>query len=611
MSHDFDSFDSEDIENMLGGYNGVDNVDNVDNDNINRLINKNGTLNKEYINDQAKKLGEIFKKMGEGKDVWKYFESTTQRKGKKITFADKSGLINSDGTPHSDTSEKKRAINDILTSLAVNNMVTDEIKRKIIIAFTIDFFNNVLQTYCEIVGINKNKLAFIYKGGNVLRLIFLDAMYEVPKHIANDIIKELISYFKISDNDYECKMALDIHEGTGMTYDEVFRNLTAISHMVLLVIRRTISSNKNFFALYDYYAKNYDAKKQVIDLEIDNIKKQIKDAYNGDLVSITHGRGICNDNMKETTCDGLSDIFYANQSDQNNPNLPKQKETKVNDIVVLNDGNEPNINVNNNKVYALDQMGMPTNSNNEKASPLRVSTNTGITIEKFNPNTEKKTNLRFNLVRTKWVFEAEVIINMIKTQMMFTAEHIDVSLQYMAGLYLDTYKIYNYDGVEYLSYNYDYYIYDLFRILFEEVAYPWDDLKYLKRLYRIIFLYCFWFKYNKIPLSIIIETLSKLQVYILKLQNTLPNNTKEIYEQLLNYIDNLSSKIKLEIKIKEFFVIMSIITGKITDIKDVEEYKKFWKNTTDIITIMNDMFKKLLGEIKNDVTCDDKKKYIV
>ena len=61
--------------------------------------------------------------------------------------------------------------------------------------------------------------------------------------------------------------------GTGMTYDEVFRNLTAISHMVLLVIRRTISSNKNFFALYDYYAKNYDAKKQVIDLEIDNIKK--------------------------------------------------------------------------------------------------------------------------------------------------------------------------------------------------------------------------------------------------------------------------------------------------------------------------------------------------
>ena len=509
----------------------------------------------------------------------------------------------------------KRATNAVLTDMVINNMVTDETKRIMIIDFTIKMFSGVLKKYCELVGIESSKVLFIYKGGNVLRKIFMESMAEIKPDIAKPYIKELSSYFKLSDNDYEVKIDININDGVfdnngnPMTYDDIYRNLTCVCHYVLSVIRRNIASEKNLYGFYDYYGLNYEAKKEKIKPQIKALEDEIEKTYNSTLLSITHGIGICKENNSE--CSKNADVFYYNGY-----NGLQEVELKMNDIFVLNDGNEANPNPDNNKVFSTLQLGMPSNT-----FPIRISTNTGILIEKINPTNNKKSYIRFNLTRTKFIFYIliENKENKLKNVLNASGEMIDVSLQYKSGLDHSSFADYTYgdsDGQIYKSYNYDYYIYDLYRILFEETQYPWNELKYTKRLIRLVFLYCFSFKYYNYSSFDTKNILSEIIELMTELKNSLPSDSSKIYETIYYYFN--SGKIKKEIKFKELFEVMAKISKTISD-EDNEKRKlcdNFWGTAIYIAKEMRDLFSEYTIEIeKTEGICSEtpqiqSKKYV-
>jgi hypothetical protein len=331
-----DKLDNMDLLRMFGGT--IDKIEEntlLDQIKENTLLynsNNGKELNINYINSQIDSIIKQIKEFGNGKEIWKYFMNYVKKSGNKVDFStyakDEVG-----GTPEY---EKKRATNAILTDIVVNHIVSEESKRNMIIDFTIRMFSGVLKKYCQLVGIESNKVEFIYKGGNVLREIFNKSMKEIKPDIAKPYKKELDSYFKISDNDYSVEIDNNVHNGVfdnngnPMTYDDIFRNLTCVCHFVLSVIRRNIASEKNLYGFYDYYGLTYEAKKQKIEPQIKSLEEELLKTYNSKLLSITHGIGICKENINGLECSKNADVFYYNGYDG-----LKEVELKMNKTLIL------------------------------------------------------------------------------------------------------------------------------------------------------------------------------------------------------------------------------------------------------------------------------------
>jgi hypothetical protein len=243
--------------------------------------------------------------------------------------------------------------------------------------------------------------------------------------------------------------------------------------------------------------------------------------------------------------------------------------------------------------------------------PVRLSTNTGIKIIKVDTN-KNETLVRFNLTRTKFTFTLKIqnITTDVISTLNTTGEMIDVSLQYKNGLKYEVLQDYEYgDGQVYKSYNYTYYILDLFRVLFMESQYPWFDIKYKKRLTRIIFLYCFSFKHYLYSSYDTKNRLDEIIKFMTLLKNTLPKNSSQIYQTIYSYFD--SNKIKKEIKFKELFEVMEATSKTIqdTDNETIKLYREFWETSIDVVEKLCKMFSEFAKELeKTEGTCSEPQK---
>jgi hypothetical protein len=565
------------------------------------LLNDKGELDDSYVNSRIDEIIRIVKEQyNNGESLWDRIKEKVERDGKLTTFEEIDGV---DQVGY----EEMRPINTFFTDKVVNNMVTTEQKRHLIVNFTIKMYKGVLEKYCELVGINKDHIVFIYKGGNVLRFLFTESTKEIPRSISSQIYDEFSQYFKISDNDYEVKISDDIFKHKPESeqnafYDKIYRNLTALCYIIICVIRRNMAAPDNLYQLTDYYGLQYDAKKQIIEKDKDVLQKQVKEILKADLVAISHGNGICKENQQVggVVCEPLSDYFILDESTEKEEIIKK-----VHDIFVFNDGNEEKPNVDANKVYKLDQIGMPGETPYVKnVFPLRASVNTGILIEKTDA-IGNKFNIRFNLVRTKFIFVMKVKHPNNQTQSIQTSgEHIDCSLQYRAGF--DRSSVVEYKdekgGYTFFSYNYDYYIKDLYRMLFDETKYPWNDIKYAKRLYRLVYLYCYsllFYDTNDDPniknIGHVVNVLDEVKDIIKKLK-------EEPLDVANTYIDQVKSLFTSDkIKFGELFEAMrerALNVAKEYD-ENISQYKGFWDNLIGVIEKINNMNRQYQSHIKS------------
>jgi len=383
---------------------------------------------------------------------------------------------------------------------------------------TINTFVNGLDAYCESRNIDRNRIRFVYKGGNILRIVAKEFLIELPGY-ASDIVDDFyMKYFKRSDADFTIYIDPSFKE-----FDTILNELTILSYSLQQTIRdqMTITPERYF----NFYRLNADAQQVAMDELLDSYNAAVSlddpinaEFYGGKFEGVKHGSAFSG--YEPTGQSAAPDIFIQQ----------KEKETV---------SFSPEQNVTNN---------------------LRIQVNTALEFGKGDQYAA------FNLVRTKILFKCRFLDSDNTMQnKTIGGELIDVSIpkkntrelkhffdhSNVISKYVLRYK--DKEDLSFYALTLDSLIADLDKILFIMVDYPWNDNKYKKRINRLFYL-CFIelfikFKGNDNRKKYMMKWCKQIGSQASKLGSTLEKNTKHFssdlgFGKLAKRVGELSKAVK-------------------------------------------------------------------
>jgi len=405
-----------------------------------------------------------------------------------------------------------REFKDIMTEFVVNEFYPLDKDNAHFIQTIVNCFETMIKKYIEITNLEENDIIFLYKGGNVLRVLALESIREQPGKIAEKLINNYYKYFKKSDADFTIYINPKYEE----TFDVIKSDISILSFIILNYIRAILLSGD--YILYLRYNENYKekilSKYLKILQETNSIKDEENKNYNLKFKSLILddtlvGKKIENLNFSNMLGGNISDTIEIQDENYDFHNKNKEVNSNREDFMVVNNPNDPSSTIQYPitikkifKKYGLkkDEHGkkifkfMKSILNSDKESFVYVMFNNTLDFAKS----------KFNLLRSKVNFTA-IMENsngeLIKKNI--NGELIDVSIIDRKTLLLEgqsihenlekNIKTYNISNEKYnltfKSYSMSNLMHDLIFIVFENNEFPWDDRKYEKRLARLIFLY--------------------------------------------------------------------------------------------------------------------------
>ena len=346
--------------------------------------------------------------------------------------------------------DNKKILKNFFTDF-VTNHILDENNLYNLLYIINKIYNDTLDKYIKKNNLKNDDILFIFKGGNIFKLIAEKFWNELPNQAMYKLISEYKQYFKRSDLDFGIYINPNLNNSMKITDD-----ISIISYKIQLIINNIIFNNKNLFLKWFKYNTSY--QNSILQEEVNKLNKLDNKFKNIDFIT----NSTTYDNQDDTYIKFLlsdKDIIYIDDLDNN----------KTTNQVILNSSNNDTF--------------MYTNIN----SALKIYTN--------------KRTLEFNLTRTKINFNIYMYNNIDNTKlnkMSIGGELIDVSIGHDSAsekfyksknIYTD--KIFitkNNELFDINIYSYKYLYLDLHFILFETVYLPWSDIKYKKRLYRIFYI---------------------------------------------------------------------------------------------------------------------------
>lgn len=366
--------------------------------------------------------------------------------------------------------DKNKPIKNILTDLVVNEYLKSNDKLCNFITFIYVTFNDAIQYYNHWMKLNNNQLFFVYKGGNVLRLVYDQSFYMLPGDAKESIWNYYRDSFKRSDADFSIYIdpAID-------NYNQVFEQITTITYYLQNYIRLIFLQDPGKW--FDYYNLSDNAKINLLQSYLTKINEAGFD-------------------YQQLTLPEINLPYYPKKD----THLYFVKQSKVIDASstakksIVNSVNLQPIHLTEHDNPTLNHVAKMSNAvyGNKWASEMTISVNETTT---FRSNHHL---IAFNLVRTKIFFN---LINGTHDITAIGGELIDVSIPFKTDdTILHFFQNVKENVVTYTklqsdcqssfqSYSVAYLIDDLEHILFTTSKYPWDDAKYAKRLKRLIFLY--------------------------------------------------------------------------------------------------------------------------
>jgi hypothetical protein len=384
--------------------------------------------------------------------------------------------------------------------------------------------------------INKYGVKLIFKGGNVMRLINNNIIKYFPPS-SDKIIRNVFSNFlKFSDNDFTILINPNIEN-----YEFIFYK---INYDVLKALDRIRNILKKNESKYFYIFK-------LNDFELKNIKDELLEKLNK----------FCIDKKKnDDFCVKYTNIKLNPISDK--LIILKNPKDRKSEVMIFEDVGEKNYFYNqlNFSLDFIDYLGK---------------------------------NIKFSLLRTKINF-------IINDKINSGGELIDISLPRKEDFEMkkldSTEKFNNYIkkkiDVEYNEeYDFEYYIInmkyvipDLFKIIFINSEFPWDDKKYEKRLARLIYF-------------IFLITIDKCKVSFDNL-----NKIKKSFTYFINSVKNINNNQKNENEyLNDLILGINESRQKSPDFEKMNELIKktiFYSNK--IIEIIDSIYKYQKGNIKID-----------
>jgi hypothetical protein len=367
-----------------------------------------------------------------------------------------------------------------------------------------NIFSSGINSYIQSKGLPKNSIQFIFKGGNILKLVAATNLNYLPLKSRIPLNKIYKKYFKKSDADFQINIKDLTQEAispkTPVEMDEIENEITNLSYLLLNRVRNYLLMNSLKFN--DFFKLNNEQQNDIFKkllLTIKKINKLKLEAPFNDPALIFN-----NLEFNELSVQDNTDVLLVGR-------MPRERQTEIygikdtnrDDFIInkLDDTTAELITIP--KIHELHgrdlNIAVPDIQDNLNIYKNTDSTSYFISVNNIVPT--------FILVRLKVLFLAKYILNdeLIKTP--FPGEYIDISIpkytstkKYFEPNYINKYET-ELDSenlnanVEFLTLSTNALIDDLEKMIFYK-AFPWTVAKYNTRLNRLILFYTF-DMYNK------------------------------------------------------------------------------------------------------------------
>lgn len=400
--------------------------------------------------------------------------------GKKTVFEKSDELI-----------EPKKELNGIMTELLINEFVKTTEQSQKFLELIYDSFNDALREYKTRLHLSENDIVFLYKGGNILRIVSQEVYYELPGTVVDKLKNFYNDSFKKSDADFTIYINPQLSN-----FDIILEDINNLTFLLQNYIRNILLSNKEEY--FEFFRLNMNQQSNILleylkKLNETDIVKEDGSKFNG-------------------TFDGI--VFNSIKTI-----LPRQEsleKVKTFDLnYQVNADYEMGFEVPRKTIYRTDLKylhNLDKNNNNNFAQIIKTeeeiyrenTSNMYISINKTLSYGNNNKISSFNLIRTKVSFNtyfSKKYSN--ESKLVYLAgELIDVSIirkddsyleHFMQNInkYISDYTVKKGDGnyFKFKAYSLESLVDDLEKILFEVAELPWLDAKYTKRLKRLIFMY--------------------------------------------------------------------------------------------------------------------------
>ncbi len=376
--------------------------------------------------------------------------------------------------------DENREFKDFCTDI-VTNHILDEHELYNLLYIINSFYTDCINLYITKKKLNPDDIIFIFKGGNIFKLIAHKFWSELPNKAMYKFIEEYKNYFKRSDLDF----GIYINPDLGL---EVSDDITLISYKIQLVITELLIKHKEIcFKWFKYDQKNCQIilKKLLQDINKANVLNNSKSIYYNNKIT----------NIQFINSSAINTRNkYENQSNYQfkfeNDNLKNVNKTIEGDFTKYF----------NNKVVkqeiksTISKKLIPSNFMYNNINKAIFITTTNSKILKFYLTRIKITfNLHLkNKINNKNVISIggeliDVSIGSDKASSNFfnkRDKYIDsIELVSNTGFYKNTIPSFNIN-----IYSFDYLYEDLKFILIDTLYLPWEDIKYKKRFFRLFYL---------------------------------------------------------------------------------------------------------------------------
>lgn len=441
--------------------------------------------------------------------------------------------------------DDNRGLKDTFTDFVNDTILNNENSLFNFLYIVTELFQDAISLYKIKQNLKENDVFFILKGGNVLRFVAKNFLFNISGGTADILLNFYSKFFKRSDADFSIIINPKLDN-----YENVFNDMSLLTYNLLKHIQSIFQINKTrFFEWYKYD----DIEKKVLLNELYTEVQKLELSEN--------------DTWKTRKITGLS---FQN-IDTNN---------KLSYI------NPPDIAVRFKERFNLntDTLLWPIDNTNDE---IYVSYNEALSFM-------KDRLIKFNLIRAKYGFSVHYYdqINKKNDVISIGGELIDVSIGHRDDEFVSKF----YDSVnqyislfelninetrlfKFRSYSLIYLFKDLYRILFIDVSYPWKDAKYVKRLNRLFYI-GYIDLFTKFPDNKKrLDYLNLLLSILLTVEKILvdENKTNDESSEVRNSIDSLKNKIEKSNVILDLFLekTLELLLYK------TEQSSTFEKITTD------------------------------
>jgi len=361
-----------------------------------------------------------------------------------------------------DAEDDTRPLKSVATDFVVNEFFKTEDTLYRFLTVVYDAFENALGIYRKAhKNIRPNQLFFLYKGGNILRIVSREFLLELPSSATKEIAEFYSPFFQRSDADFSIYIDPQLKN-----YDQIYHEITLLAYLVQDKLRHYFDDELMLFFNFFQYNRRYQSDIMIPYLvKFNEALAEHPDSAVASDKFVNFGIG------DARALQGLHSFDYKANPD-----------TTIRFININEDWQLP---VRKAAIGVI-----------QPAQPGQIMTITHNDALDFSGGGTVR--IRFNLTRTKFIFT--LLKESGQTQNV-GGELIDVSIPHRR----DSNTQHFFDHIRenvvryhlrsgdqefpFNSYSIAYLSNDLENILFNQRDFPWLDKKYKKRINRLMYLY--------------------------------------------------------------------------------------------------------------------------